>query len=47
MASNSESTVGIIVVIPTNSKTSLTHSSQLEIYISHSLSSIFENTSAI
>jgi hypothetical protein len=46
-ASFSVSTVGIIVVIPTSSRTSFTPSSQLDICINPSLSSRFEKTSAI
>jgi len=41
------STVGIIVVIHTNSSTSFTPSSQFEIYILESDSSTFEKISAI
>gem|GEM_PF-1489596 len=36
-----------MVVIPTNSNISFTQSEQFDIYICHSASSIFENTSAI
>jgi len=46
-ASSNVSTVGIIVVIHTNSSTSVTHSSQLQIYISLSFSSKLEKISAI